>query len=109
ARAELARAASGSPQVVRDGLPERRAVEGAGEAGPAEIDEQQVAPVHQRSAQLEVVAAAVGRRVAGSAFDADHRPERGPRAVAAAVELELDPDRLPRRRPIERHADDAAA
>ena len=92
---DLLCAAAGTVDVVDDRAAERRAVERVGEPRAALVDQQQVAPRHQRPQQLDVVRAAVGRGVARAALDGDHRPQRGPRAVAPPVALVLDPELLP--------------
>ena len=108
--AELLRARAGVRQVVARVRLERRAVQRAGAARAARVDQQHVAPAGEVAREVEVPVAARGRRVAGPALHEHERAERRLVGLRARVELEADADARVRGRvePVERHADRAA-
>jgi hypothetical protein len=83
---------------VRERPAQGAAVERAGQARAARVDEQHVAAGRQRTVEGEEEVAAVGGGVARAALDVDERAELRARAVAPPVELEPDADLLARRR-----------
>jgi hypothetical protein len=110
ALAELECAAAGAGDIAADVLAERPAIERPGEAGAAQVDEQQVAPHPQWGEQVEVAVAAVGGGEPGAALDREHRAERGAPPLAAWIALELDPEPAGgRAAAVERDADRPAA